>query len=278
MSEKLSDEQLREELALGMRPRQIAEKYGLKPGAVYSRLGRQSFRTMVHATYAGPESGRYVHQQLNVLEELCASLQRVNMLYDACDEWLRDPDDPERYDLNPRAEEIDVIYSVDVPTRIGARRVTRKRKLSELLAKAQDEDGLPFTAPPTVQTKQADPRKLILQTAAEVRGTVGQAAEIARLLADARAMQALREAIIAEVSKVDPETGKRVVEAVRRSILLNATLGGPGRLPPPGPSAESLPGELLPLPDRVRVDGGRSSGGAGAEVADRGWQGREELG
>src|SRR4051812_3064907 len=31
-------------------------------------------------------------------------LERVNLLFDACDRWLRDPEDPSRYDVGPRAE------------------------------------------------------------------------------------------------------------------------------------------------------------------------------
>ena len=64
------------------------------------------------------------------MAELETTLRRVNKLFEACDEWLTDPEDPERYDLGPRAEELLVHYW---PTGADGRRVRAKAPLSELL-------------------------------------------------------------------------------------------------------------------------------------------------
>src|SRR5690242_19426041 len=40
------------------------------------------------------------------LAQLEKCLNRVNLLMDACDEWLRDPENPERYYIGPRAEDV----------------------------------------------------------------------------------------------------------------------------------------------------------------------------
>lgn len=38
---------------------------------------------------------------IDVMEELTRYFRRVNLLLDACDRWLRDPDDPTQYEIGP---------------------------------------------------------------------------------------------------------------------------------------------------------------------------------
>lgn len=62
--------------------------------------------------------------------------QCVLLLLDACDADLRDPDEPHRYNLNPRAQEIEVVYDEMQPgTETDARPkwARKKRTLQELL-------------------------------------------------------------------------------------------------------------------------------------------------
>ena len=67
---------------------------------------------------------------MDVLNELQRYVRRLVRLMDACEQYLRDPDDPERYDLTPRAESVIVSYSE--PGEGGA----RIRKNRVLLVKA----------------------------------------------------------------------------------------------------------------------------------------------
>ena len=60
-----------------------------------------------------------------LLAELDSTLARVRKLFDACDRWLADPDDPSRYDLNPRAEEIIVHHTIVGPDGAARRAATR---------------------------------------------------------------------------------------------------------------------------------------------------------
>lgn len=46
--------------------------------------------------------------------ELRGWMDRMTKLYDACDEWLTDPDRPDKYDLNPRSHEVWVHYDAPV--------------------------------------------------------------------------------------------------------------------------------------------------------------------
>ena len=107
---------------------------------------------------------------LDVNTELRRIFLRLNKLMDACDAWLTDPDDPTRYNLNPRAHELSVTYE-EVDTS-GDRPIVlrRKKPLSELLAMIKQEQ--PTFSWTVVEHKSADPRKLIVETANALRPSV----------------------------------------------------------------------------------------------------------
>ncbi len=103
---------------------------------------------------------------LDVMEELQRCFQRVNLLFDACDRYLRDPDDATRYDVGPRSEDVMVTYTE--PGGDG-KPVRRKARLSTLLARA--EQGSAFMVD-RAETKVADPRDLVLKAAAQLTAQV----------------------------------------------------------------------------------------------------------
>lgn len=102
---------------------------------------------------------------LDVMDELRRCFERVNLLFDACDRWLRDADDPARYDIGPRAEELRVTYE----ERHGERTVRRKATLAELLAKVAGSSAEAGRTVTMVETKHADPRELVLKTAGRLQ-------------------------------------------------------------------------------------------------------------
>lgn len=102
---------------------------------------------------------------LDVMHELARALKRVNLLFDACDAWLRDPDDPTQYDVGPRATDVTVIYTV--PTTEGTSE-RHKAPLSELLARVDDESH----RIERWHYKHADPRELMLKTHAQLQSSL----------------------------------------------------------------------------------------------------------
>jgi hypothetical protein len=111
------------------------------------------------------ENGR----RLDVMAEFERCFSRANLLFEACDRWLRDPEDPERYDINPRAEDVWVTFVERDEG--GNARVRRKKRLSLLLEEVKGiRAGLEIL---TVETKSADPRKLVLDAIAELRQLTG---------------------------------------------------------------------------------------------------------
>lgn len=105
-------------------------------------------------------------QAVNVLAELQRLSHRANLLLDACHEWLTDPSNPDRYTLEPRAEEVWVIYS-ETDEEGKSRR--RKEHLARLLEKIEGNgrhvEGW--------ETKHADPRKLLLEAVGTLREQLG---------------------------------------------------------------------------------------------------------
>jgi hypothetical protein len=152
-----------------------------KVAARYRRLSDDAIRrhaaAHVPAALAAAAADGYGQRAGETLAQLNRCLERVNLLFDACDRWLRDPDDPTRYDIGPRAEDLHVTY---VEPDGDGKPVRKKAKLSELLARL---DGI---APEIrmVETKHADPRELVLHTAKRLEAQTELLARIIGQLKD----------------------------------------------------------------------------------------------
>lgn len=116
----------------------------------------------------------------DLMEELKSCIRRITLLFDACDRWLRDAENPDQYDIGPRAGDISVTYWEDGPS---GKRVKRKAKLSALLAEVTSHNGRGRTIE-LVETKHADPRELVLKTAARLHSQIEL---LARLLGELQA-------------------------------------------------------------------------------------------
>jgi transposase len=110
----------------GMSNRAIAEKYGISHGAV-NRY--KNGKLLPLAAEAARERG----EGMSVMARLVELIERVEMLFDSCDEYLRDPDNPGKYTLCPRSEELDVVYWEPVQEGDKIKKVARKALLSSLL-------------------------------------------------------------------------------------------------------------------------------------------------
>jgi len=145
----------------------VATRYGLSWDAVKRHGGAHLPKAVVVAQAAVEEA-----HALDVMEELTRCFQRVNLLFDACDRWLRDADDPTRYDIGPRAGDILVTY--EQPGADG-KPIRRKEALDRLLARVEGS-GMALER---WDTKYADPRDLVLKTAQQL---TGQTQLLAKLL------------------------------------------------------------------------------------------------
>ncbi len=153
--------------------RDIARQYGLSKDALLRHKADHLLEEIVAAWQA--------ERQANALElasELRGWMDTIGKLLRACDEWLTDPDDPTRYDLNPRAHELLVHHEVTERGPDGRPVVVRRKaRLSDLLPRVQAlHEGLTVTL---IEHKAADPRKLILTTTKTLESHLRLIAEIA---------------------------------------------------------------------------------------------------
>jgi hypothetical protein len=154
--------------------RDIARQYEVSKDALDRHKKGHLPTTLVQAKAAQETS-----DAVDVMAELQRCFERVNLLFDACDRWLRDADDPTRYDIGPRATELDVTYDEIVRDRNGTpRTVRRKRKLAELLETIESDSRSVVM----VETKYADPRELVLKTATRLQGQIELLAKLLDLL------------------------------------------------------------------------------------------------
>ena len=140
--------------------RNIAERYGTTPQTLMRHRDHCIAPKIVQLQAVAQE-----HRDRTVRDELEHLFVRVHKLLDACDAWLTDPEDESRYDLGPRAEELQVIHIAF--EEVGGRKlpVRKKESLSTLLEKITKVQKISIER---VESRHADPRSLVLSTAAQL--------------------------------------------------------------------------------------------------------------
>jgi hypothetical protein len=137
--------------------RHIAAQYGVSTTALQRHKLGDLFDTLAASQRARDEAA-----SVDLMAEVGRMFVRVNLLFDACDAWLRDADDPSKYDIGPRSDEILVTYAEQIDVTDSGDPVYERKKapLSELLRHASTAGEIKRW-----ETKYADPRDLILKTA-----------------------------------------------------------------------------------------------------------------
>lgn len=191
--------------------RSIAVKYDISVTCV-----RRYLVEKLQGTAAAVAAKRDDKEGGALIAEIRGIMQRCQKMYDACDDYLRDPENPDRYELGPRAWEIDIVYrTVEADT---DKMITRKESLQTLLEKIENEGGY---QPWEIRMKHADPRKLILETArvlgdqlktlAEIEGLVGQNIQAAE---NPSVIYMNLVQIIQTATKGEPKIRERILEAL----------------------------------------------------------------
>ena len=253
-------EEIDRALVRGEGLRALARRYGASHSAMFrhkrDHIPAELALTATRAVEAGRlaretalvgEVERRTERGLNVMAELESTLRGVNKLFAACDDWLTDPEDPERYDLGPRAEELLVHYW---QTGEDGERVRAKAPLSELLEQVAQlscavqpegtaaraaEAGTGRIAVEGVElggagARFADPRELILKAAkrleaelqlvarllGQLPGPAEQNGTTVNVLIASPEWLTTRAAILAALEPY-PEAREAVARAVRRA-------------------------------------------------------------
>lgn len=164
-------------------------------------------------------------RSLDLYKQLAKLFGIVSKLFDACDRFLLDPNNPEQYDLNPRAQELEVTYLEVVGERKDGTQIVVPKKdlLSELLPRFEEKADTTVLG---VRWKVTDPRRLVLEAAHRLEGQQRWLAELVDKANRERGADLLRS----------PEwraMRARIVEAVRecescRNRIVAALGGEPG--------------------------------------------------
>jgi hypothetical protein len=193
---------------------QIAGNYGMTVNAV-QRYATQKLRMNAAKALA---KGQYDGAAL--LARIEDTIVYVQKMYEACNDWLQDPEDHSRYNLDPRAYEHEVIYNWVLTDGDGKEtRIRKKATLQELLERAirDDEEII------KVESKTADPRKLILDTAQTLNKQLETLAKIAGVVQEVTNVDVnvsvntvLASTIVQVIQREveDPEVVKRIVEGI----------------------------------------------------------------
>jgi hypothetical protein len=131
--------------------RRIAARFGLSKSAVWSHSDDHLPAALVKADEAREEA-----RSIDLMARLVEQATFGDKLAEACRRWLADPDDPQRFDIGLRSDDVDVLYR----ERVGEDLWRPKRaKLSRLLAIVEGEDLVVDRG----ETKYADPRELAVK-------------------------------------------------------------------------------------------------------------------
>jgi hypothetical protein len=104
----------------------------------------------------------------SLVKQVEADIGMIHKLVRACDEWLTDPDDPSKYFIGARGNEIEVVYVELDPETNRYEKVPRKASLQELVDKAENGGVLIRS----INIRAADPRELLLKSIAKLEGIV----------------------------------------------------------------------------------------------------------
>ena len=162
------DEILKAILTPGANYGQIQRKFGVSRKALDTFRARhvtkptqKALDEIAQVQHAFPVAAMDVMAKLQLLSD------RGYKMLEAIDSWLEDPDAPGKYNLNPRAHDVEVVFEEDVPTGDGKTRIRRRtEKLSVLLRKVEGELGVGVLG---WEAKTADPRKLLFDAVATLK-------------------------------------------------------------------------------------------------------------
>jgi len=152
------------------------------------------------------------------LNRIETAMVRVQKLYDACDKWLLDSDNPNEYNLDPRASEYTVIYLE--PETEGQQRKRNKCSLQQLLDRIEASGREKLL----VESKTADVRKLLLDTAMVLNKQLELLAKIQGLVKDNLSVTINAESIytnivqvISNATKEFPDIRERIIGELEKS-------------------------------------------------------------
>jgi hypothetical protein len=193
--------------------RDIAGQFGISKSSIGSYINGKLYQTVARESAKRDEK---IGQSFQARIEQV--MYRMQKLYDACDEYLTDPNNPEKYDLTPRACEIDIKYRTVEPD--TDKMITRTEGLQTILDKLDGQGYQPWE----IKMKTADPRKLIIETAKAITPQLELMAKIEGLVKEQVTSVTINQywidikAIILKATEKHPEVRERIVRELEKGL------------------------------------------------------------
>lgn len=193
-------------------------KYHLPEVLAKARAAKDSAQVEVVAQEAqSKEADDQAHADV-VMAGLIRCVDRVNLLFDACHEYLTDPESPGKYHVGPRSGDVMVTY---LEAGEDGENVRRKRKLSDLLADMEERAGITVTH---TTIKHADIRELILKTMSEARANLSFLVDLEVLQHNARQSRLFAEELLNFVEELGPGLLNQFLNRIRQKKLIRSEL------------------------------------------------------
>jgi hypothetical protein len=150
----------------------------------------------------------------SIIKTIEEQITKVMKMIDACDDYLTDPDDPEKYFLGPQGHEIEVVYNlIDKET---GKILPQKEKanIQDLLQEIEEKAGYVIKG---YASKQTDPRELLLKALSKLEGTAKMIQESSKKLIE---WEYQKKAMDEASSKGGSITVEEQVSNITRKVII----------------------------------------------------------
>ena len=197
--------------------REIARQHNITISSVSRYLNER----LIDAAAENLQKERKAEGDL-IIQRIDEITLRLQKLYDALDEWLQDPEDPDKYFIGPRGYEIEIVYEIEKKPKGGKNKpgikIRRKESLRDALQRLENKDA----RIENIRYKHADPRKLIIDNANALIKPLELIAKIKGAMPDERLDITISMAwleikkIVIDATTDYPEVREKIVNALKK--------------------------------------------------------------
>ena len=166
-------------ISKGMDKMVICRKFGITRQLYQAYMSASARKELAKEMASEQRIGADLYaQKLDIVEKHCQKA------IEACDEWLSDPDHPEKYTFAPRAQDFDLIYLATEYDEEGKPYTVRKKENFQHVLSQIRQDTAGAIDPQQAVFKGADPWKVLLDSLRLAKDNVESIAKIMGVIHD----------------------------------------------------------------------------------------------
>ena len=199
-------------LIKGISYQEISRQFGISKAALGQYLNDKLIKSVATAKAQEVQrDGKLADSEIQRI------MSKVEKLFNACDKWLRDPENEDEYTVDLRSSEINVVYTRYVDDKPVQDRDDLQCIIDQYFKKDNDLK--------IIHTKMADIRQLIINTANSLAKLLELKAKIQGAIPDIKIDITISEAwlvvkqSIIDATKEYPEVRERILNGIRKSNI-----------------------------------------------------------